>query len=362
VAVIESIKPAGSRSGGKNTKHDAFIRRVHEIHAHGYENPPGTKVLRTVWSSRTEPPALSKVSSVNLDGAVLTLCRFGRDTCDNCFSTQHRTSGCARATARATAAAEERDLKRQQRAVVVAEAAERRKEARREAREALRHGGGDSINGSRNNNDDPDADDYTLGSGAGERSAGGASVGAVSTSASSLGRLDPAGGRVPITMRSNLAPVLLGAYGHVAGHVMRETLNGRANTNSVVDTLGSAVDPRHRGKMASRGIHELAPLTALELSNGMPDTRLGSERFRDLSHDSALASTLVQRRWLHNRSTHLLPTHGPKYVVAAARLHEQHGDFLDDDHDDHDGSSAGGRKKLGWARVNRMAGLAHVKE
>lgn len=75
------------------------IRRITEIPAAsvGYELLPGTKIFRTTWRTRREPPALSKVFALDVDSVVLPLCRFGQDCCSHCFSLKHRTSGHARA-------------------------------------------------------------------------------------------------------------------------------------------------------------------------------------------------------------------------------------------------------------------------
>ena len=67
-------------------------------------------------------------------------------------------------------------------------------------------------------------------------------------------------------------------------------------------------------------------MTALELSNGMGDTRLGSDRFNDLNDFSAFASTLRSGRWLQATSKHLEPADDPYRRFASSLLAKQHGD------------------------------------
>lgn len=60
---VEAVQSSGAlaSSAALREQPDVFLRRVHEIHAHGYDTRPGTKVLRTIWSSRREPHALAQV-------------------------------------------------------------------------------------------------------------------------------------------------------------------------------------------------------------------------------------------------------------------------------------------------------------
>ena len=75
------------------------IRRISEIPAAsvGYELLPGTKIFRTTWRTREEPPALRRTFALEIDSVALPLCRFGQDCCSHCFSLKHRTSGHQRA-------------------------------------------------------------------------------------------------------------------------------------------------------------------------------------------------------------------------------------------------------------------------
>lgn len=77
------------------SKRTAFIKRIKDIPAAscGYETFPRTKIFRTTWSSREEPPALARTSSLTIDGHMLPLCRYGQDVCSICCGKGHLTSG-----------------------------------------------------------------------------------------------------------------------------------------------------------------------------------------------------------------------------------------------------------------------------
>jgi len=288
-----------------------FCKRIHEIWGHGYEIEPGSKVLRTLWNQKDEPQALSSLECLVLDGHRLPLVRFCEDVCSHCFSTTHRTSGHARATARAARAAE-----------------------RREAGLAEAEAGRVTILESR--------DDW-----GGSES----SLAETLTRTSELkARMNPRGaggqhGRLPLAARTTLVPLLHDQHRSALSlAVAKGSVNARVNTDAIVAALGSAVTPEHRGRMASRGAHVLSALTALELSNGLSNTAYGSERFRDLVSNSALASTILNKRQVQETSsTFLEPPAGPRdqgflgspadfHAYASALLGRQHSDFDQDDY------------------------------
>ena len=92
--------------------------------------------------------------------------------------------------------------------------------------------------------------------------------------------------------------------------------------------MAQAVSPEFRGKLASRGMHKMPTLTALELGNGLDTSKPGGLRFEDLSRHSALASTLLNQKLLLADSKHLEPSAGASFRAYATKLlSRQYDDF-----------------------------------
>lgn len=278
--------------GRETTKAKAFIKRIHVIHSHGYECLPNTKVFRVVWSSRAEPQALSVVSVIELDGVSMPLCRFGRDVCSNCFSPNHRTSGCGRTN--------QNENSNQI----------RRRNQKSNIQKPPSSSSSRRIKSNQNHE--------------------GEGIWEYHEEVNSV--LSEEEKRIIVPMSSMIEPPLFSHHPKLVGQIMKDVLNGHHNCDSVVKNIpDDSLTAEHRGRMTSRGVHALPALTALELSNNLTDTRLGSERFSDLMNHSALASTELNRKWLHKTSTHLEPMRkdlGQQYYkYASSLLGKQYNDF-----------------------------------